>query len=534
MKKFSFIPSNTAKNIYNNTSINAQNSKDDKIDKIIETRNLIKKDLVLKSIQKRKKIKEKFIPKKDNFYLSYREYAKFKKEQKDKEYNKKYKKEQNEEKSNDKRKEEKIVPLRNIIFQFQNKLNNTNSLLKNISEENKMFHDRYKLSFLGQKKEKNNINLDLSEKTANFTFNDFYKNNVFNQSILLNKQRRIPDYILKSLDYNESKEDLKIIQSLKKHFNKGQKIEYPEFLTKNDDESIKLFQNISQMKKEIKILEDNISKYEKNRDFDNDFDLTMDKRKELNLINQKISSFQSSKAKNNLNINYSNQKNSDKINNSKLLLSSEDIKGEYKLVTKCIINNKLSPINKNKLSKTFYKNNKIRDFNSDYNKTKDLISFSTKNKFKSGIINYNSFFKDKNRKTKRNILKSKYLFNKKKLDSLSSCLESFVEKNVKEKDINKLYSFMKKGNNSKISELLTFYKDKYGKKYEPENIQNNIQKHFEKYNIVKRIYELDELDNMTNGKDKKERKNMLNNIKVLDEKLENEGMRFMKRILDFN
>ena len=322
MKKFSFIPSNTAKNIYNNTSINAQNSKDDKIDKIIETRNLIKKDLVLKSIQKRKKIKEKFIPKKDNFYLSYREYAKFKKEQKDKEYNKKYKKEQNEEKSNDKRKEEKIVPLRNIIFQFQNKLNNTNSLLKNISEENKMFHDRYKLSFLGQKKEKNNINLDLSEKTANFTFNDFYKNNVFNQSILLNKQRRIPDYILKSLDNNESKEDLKIIQSLKKHFNKGQKIEYPEFLTKNDDESIKLFQNISQMKKEIKILEDNISKYEKNRDFDNDFDLTMDKRKELNLINQKISSFQSSKAKNNLNINYSNQKNSNKINIIKLLLYS--------------------------------------------------------------------------------------------------------------------------------------------------------------------------------------------------------------------
>ena len=535
MRKFTKFSSNTPKNKYNNTSINTQNSKIEEIKNILVTRSLVKKDLVLKSIKKRKKLIEKFIPKNEVFYSNYKDYNK--KQNKIKKIEKK-KDKKNED---DKNKEELTIPFRNKIMNFQNQLNNNNTNLKNISEENKLFHDRYKLSLQQKKENKKKINLELSEKAVNYDINDFYNNNIFNQSLLLTKQRRIPDYILKSLNNNESKEDLKIIENLKKHFTKGKTIEYPEFLIKDKVEKIKLYKSIKQMKQENKALEDNITKYEKTGVIIDDLDLTSDKRKELNILNQKLSSIQNNISKKDitLRLNSPKEKELDKNIQNKILVSPEDNKGEYKLVTKCIFkDNKskiLNPRKRTELSKTYNKKIKLKDFVTNYNKTKDLIGMTRKGQFSSNVINFNLFnSKSTKRSVKRKLLKSKILFNRKNFDSLSSCLESFAEKNVKEKDIFNLYSFMKKESYFKINDLLSFYKDKYGKTYEAENIEKNLPKRREKYNIVKKMYELDELNNFNKGNDDKERENLLNNVKELDEQLENNGILFMKRIVNFN
>ena len=61
-----------------------------------------------------------------------------------------------------------------------------------------------------------------------------------------------------------------------------------------------------------------------------------------------------------------------------------------------------------------------------------------------------------------------------------------------------------------------------------------IKKHFEKYNIVGKMKELDKLNNLNVGKGPKYRANMLENMKALDEILKDGGIKFAKRILDFN
>ena len=114
MRKFSnYISNNTSNNIYNKTSINAQNSENNKFENLIKTRLLRKKSLVVKSIQKRKKLKDKFIPKND---ISYPEFKKNARNKKEKKVSKKI----------DKNEEEKNIPFKLKILKFQEKMNKTN------------------------------------------------------------------------------------------------------------------------------------------------------------------------------------------------------------------------------------------------------------------------------------------------------------------------------------------------------------------------------------------------------------------------
>ena len=199
MRKFYQLNSTTHKNINNNTSINVKNQNFDKIGNIIKYRLFKKKNLIIKSIQKRKKIKDKYIPKNEIFYSQFASNSR---------QNKNIKKSNKKDKSE----EEKNIPLRIKMLHFQKKMNKTNYLINNLKEENKMFHNGYFKELLS--KQKNKKNIKLLEPNRVKQINDLHKNNVFNMSLLLTKNKRIPSYILESLDNNESKEDLKIIQNL--------------------------------------------------------------------------------------------------------------------------------------------------------------------------------------------------------------------------------------------------------------------------------------------------------------------------------
>ena len=524
MRQFSHFISHKNNNIHYKTSINAQRPKEDKIKTIIKTRLLKNQHIITKSIQKRKKLKDKFIPQNDILlYSYYKEDVRNKKEKK-------------ESKNNDKNEEEeKNIPFTLKILDFQKKMNKTNYLIKNLREENKMFHNGYQRALLmEQNRNKNSINI--IENKRNNIINDLHKKNLFNQSLLLTKKKKIPDYILESLDNNESKEDLKLILSLKNNFKKGQSIIYPDFLNKEKDETEKLFKNIIKMKKENKLLEENISNYEKNLDSFREFDLKKDQTKELNLVQQKLSFIQNRESNNKLKLNLDDtiKAKSTKNVNPKLILSYPDSRGEYNLVTKCEIKDKQTPKLKNDIFKIYSKELKFKDFYDSYNKSKSLLNGSKKGKFTSDIINYNSNINNIKIKDRRQTLKKKFFYNQKYFDSLSSNLESFYKKNSKEKDILNLYSFMKKGNLMDVRDLMVFYKRKYGKDYELENVISGLKKHPEPYDLVNRINELDKLNNFVEIADVKKRKAILENVKQLDEQIKNGGNKFAKRILDFN
>ena len=93
---------------------------------------------------------------------------------------------------------------------------------------------------------------------------------------------------------------------------------------------------------------------------------------------------------------------------------------------------------------------------------------------------------------------------------------------------------MKKGNLMDVRDLMLYYKKKYGKEYEVENVINGLKKHPEPYNLVDKMNELDKLNSFVEIKDYKTRKAMLENVKVLDEQIKDGGIKFAKRILDFN
>lgn len=534
MRKYSaFIHNNSLnyakKYIYSKTSVNIHHTNEDQIKHIIKNRIFKNKNLIIKSIQKRKKLPDNFIPKNEIFYSTY----------KDKAASNKNKNESNKN-ENETKNAGNDIPFKTKIFNFQKKLNRANLFINKLSEENKMFHEGYQNSLLTKQKEKNIINPieNITTKDLNY----FYKNNIFNQSLLLTKQKRIPHYILESLDNNESKEDLKLIEYLRTNFRKGKSIQSPDFLNKekeiDKDEKRKILRDIKQMKKEIKVLEENITNYEKNMENINDLEVDKDKKKELDLIRKKLDYLQTNDINKKLQLSsndVSKAKSTKNVNKKLFLFPDDSIKrGEYKLVTKCVVNNKRNMNQKKVLFKENPDNIRFQDFLPNYNKAKSFLNPIKKDMFSSDIMKYNSNINTLNKKGRRQILKKKFFYNEKYLDSLSLGLESFTEKNPTEKDIVNLYSFMKKGNLMNIKQLLSFYKKKYGKDYVPENVIKNVKKHVEKYNLVHKMNGLDKLDDLDIGKGQKYRDQLLENVKELDEQLQDGGVKFAKRILDFN
>ena len=141
--------------------------------------------MIAKSIQKREKIKEKFIPKNETFYSYFKAASRHDKKKK------------NEDKKNNKN-AQNTTPFIINLQSFQQKINKTNYLIKNLKEENEMFHKGYQESLLSEQKERFNINL-ITNNRSNAIY-DLYHKNIFNQSLLLTKKKRIPEYILESLD----------------------------------------------------------------------------------------------------------------------------------------------------------------------------------------------------------------------------------------------------------------------------------------------------------------------------------------------
>ena len=520
MKKISSLSSN--KNINNKTSINNFKNADEKINYILKNRILKEKNLIIKSIQKRKKLPDKFIPKNDMFYTDLQENS-----------NSISNKTKIDAMKTDKINREDI-PFKFKIFDFQKKLNKDNFLINQLHEENKMFHDGYQNSLVIKQKENKFIN-KLDSNTPK-TLNDYYKNNIFNQSLLLTKKKRVPNYILESLDNDESKEDLKLIDNLKSNF-KGYTIQFPDLLNREKielNEKRQFYRNIHNMKKEIKLLEKNISNLEKNKDSLNDSEINNGKAKELELIRKKLNILQtnSNNKKTKFNLNDTTKAKSSNHINSKMNLFPPEEKGEYKIVTECMVNGSRKSNQKKKLFETYSTKLKMRDFYEHYNKIKSTLTTVSRGKFSSDLINYGNMIDSLNKKGKRAILKQKFFEKEKHLDSLSSCLESFTDINTKEKDVSNLYSYMKNGDILTINDLLSFYKKKYGKECLPENIK--LKKHFGKYNIVNKMKELDKLNNLNVGKGPKYRADLLENMQRLDVLLKDGGILFAKRILDFN
>ena len=172
MKKLS--PISHDKNSQNKTSINNHKMKEDKISSILKTHILKEKNLIIKSIQKRKKLSDKFIPKNEIFYSEIQD-------------------NNNSLVKRNNRNNKEMTPFKFKIFDFQKKLNKDNYLINQLHEENKMFHDGYQSSLLLKQKENKFINKIESNTPKNL--NDYYKNNIFNQSLLLTKKKRVPDYI---------------------------------------------------------------------------------------------------------------------------------------------------------------------------------------------------------------------------------------------------------------------------------------------------------------------------------------------------
>ena len=525
MKKLSPISSN--KKLINKTSINNKHiSAEQKITNILKTHLLKEKNLVIKSIQKRKRLPDKFIPKNDIFYsdIQNNNNPVSNKTKNDAKKDDNYNNNNNEQ-----------IPFKFKIFDFQKKLNKDNFLINQLHEENKMFREGYQNSLVIRQKDNKFINK--IETNAPKTLNDYYKNNIFNQSLLLTKQKRVPDYILKSFDNDESKEDLKLIDDLKSNI-KGNTIQFPDLLNREKyelDERIQLYRNILKMKKENKLLEKNISLLEKSKDSINETESNNSKTKELELFRKKLNILQrnNNNKKVKFNLNDTTKAKSTNHINAKINLFPPEERGEYKLVTQCIVNGRGRSNRRKKLFETYSTKLKMRDFYENYNKVKSSLTTIKRGKFSSDLINYSSMINNLNKRGKRAKLKKKFFEKDKNLDSLSSCLESFTEtNNARERDVTNLYTYMKDGDIMNIKYLLLFYKKKYGKEYIPENVK--IKEHYGKYNIVTKMKELDKLNNLNVGKGPKYRADLLENMQQLDELLKDGGLKFAKRLLDFN
>lgn len=513
------------KNIYNHTLVNTSKSREEIVKNIINSRIIKDNHLIAKSLQKRKKLPDNFLPKSEILLSRYKNDLKHK--------DKVDKKQKKDEKNN----KEKSIPFKFMIFDFQKKLNKANTLIKRLNEENKMFHDGYeknKLLF-----QDGNNNIKSKTNITNSEENDIHNNNIFNQSVLLTNKKRIPDYILESLDNKETKEDLQLIEYLQKNFKKGYAIQTPDFLIKKKlekNERRKLYKNIFKMKKEIKNLENTISNYEKNLDsmYELEPDINNDKNKELNSLKDKIETFQ--KKENNktskLNLDDISKAKSTKNVGSKLILSPYDTKGEYNLVTKCNINDKIIPNIKRDMRGMQSMKIKPKDFLKTYNKSKNMFYGTKRVKFTSDLTNYNYNISNLSRKDRRQTLKKKLFNYEKYMDSLSSCLDSFTDKK-NEKDIFKLYTYMKNSNLMNIKELLTTYKEKYGKDYSIQNISPELKKYRDRFNIGYLIRDLNKLNNTNIAKGQKNRLKVLENMKMLDAQLKDGGMKFAKRNHDF-
>ena len=488
-------------------SINNIDKKDDlspsKILNILKNYSQKEKNIFFKNLKKPRKISEKYIPK-EKILKSYININ----------YSNTEKKGQDENINKINKGNIKLIPIKNRMLYIQKKIEKNNHIIKSLSEENRLFHNRYKKASIFQKKNKNRKNLiELEENFKN-------EDNVFNKSILLSKEDTDINDILGETDIKECKEDLNIIENIKKNYNEAKNIEYPFHLLDN----IKKFEekkkiNISKIKREIEETKKTIKDLEKNRNNFDDFDLDRDKRLALEKLRKKIMQINTNKENRNYNI----------YNNSFL-----DNKGTYKLVTKCNISNNNNDNNllnfKRKISRSSSIKFRLFNFYNEYNRVKRLMGPTSKSKNCSAkfVIDKENEYKKKIFEKKVNLDEVKYF------NTLSLSLDSNNNKENKSFDINNLYTYMKYNKYDKAKHLFLDYIKKYNKKYDLNINKRNGMKLYPilaetKQNSVKyNVY--NKMANLNNNKyidlnlfKNEKRKLILKKIKRLDEKMKNVG-----------
>ena len=533
MKNKSVIPNLTKNNLNKinnnifklNTNKNKKTkgikSASSKIIKIIKKYSNNDQNNFLKNLKKRKKLTEKYVPKNEKIksYINLDYYLNDEKEELDNNMNKK---------------NIDSIPIIDRILFIQKRIEKNNAKIKSLSEENKLFHKRYDLAVLLQKKGKKKNLINLKENIDD-------DNNFFYRSILLSNEDVNINDIKGEINIKECKEDLKIIKNLKNNYNEGKNIEYPFYIINRINEEEKKQIDIPEMQKEIEKTKKTISDFEKNGYNSDDLDFDKERKKNFEIFKKKIK-----------NININKDKNKSLLNRP-LSLSVYDKKGTYKLVTKCNINNKNN--NKNINNKLYNKrkivsNNGIKfrlfDFYNEYNRIKKLFGPTSKSKSSSAKFVLNS----KNEIKKHFIDKNKFYLDESKFYSLLNLSldtkSELSEKNDKSFDINNLYSYLKYNNSEKVNDLFGKYLKKYNIKYNinlnvKENgiklnpIVNSVRKNSSKYDISNKMKFLDnskyiDLDLFRNPK----RKKIINKIKKFDENLENVAFDTVEGILDLN
>ena len=496
-----------------NKHINNKHIKESsKIMKIINS--LKNKNFFLKTLKKRKKLSEQYVPKnkKINNYLY---------------------KEQNENMNQINIDNNNTIPLKDKVLYIQKKIEKNSFIIKSLSEENKLFNKNYKLAFLLQQKNKNKKKFfPLKENTNN-------QNNIFTRSILLSDNDINKDITLREININECKEDLKIIEKLKK-YNKdiNNNIENSFFILNKINIPEKKKEDINQIKKQIEDTKKTISDLEKNNynfDFD-DLNLDKNRKKSLEILQNKIRK-----------ININNKQNGRKyltLNPPNASGSLLDNKGSYKLVTKCDINSynyKKNLINHKRILQKNKTHFEIIDFYNQYNRVKKMLGPTSKSKTSSAAFVLNM------KKERKKKLIDIFNFNSDE-KSYYNELNLSLDSNVKNKnfDINNLYTYMKYNKYDKASKLFDSYIKKYNRKYVLNNniyengiklypMMYDIKQNSIKYNISNKMRVLNnskyiDLNLFKNQK----RKKIIHKIKKFDERMKDIGYESIESILDLN
>ena len=308
-----------------------------------------------------------------------------------------------------------IAPLRTKICTFQEKHDKISKEIEEIDKETKPFINRYKLSgLLTPKNNSQFLKLGVAQKTINefnylgFKMNDIInKTNIFDQSLLLNKQYdNFVKYVTVSKD-SELVNDSNYISKINDGLVAKKNSELFE-INKIYDKKIKIKENGNDNQKDIKISRIQLS---------NTFN---DINKTLKMINDK------------------NFLKGNKIKNIKNINKKENIKN---------LKNEIINANKsiNELEKEKNKEDNLFDFKKELNLI-NIYNNNIKNKNELNIDN-NLFKKSINCLTPNNETSSSFLYNKSFLST------SFPEKtNYHNNRQNNLTTFPKNNNNKDIFE----------------------------------------------------------------------------------
>ena len=468
-----------------------------------------------------------------------------------------------------------FAPLRNRICKFQQQNEKISDSIKELNKETSSFINRYKLS--GLLKPKNNedlIKLGVSKNLIDecnsngFKMNDLInKTNIFDKSLLLNKEYDKFEQFIYDYRDSELKNDANCINKIKdglkeKNYRKQFEINYNKNYLSNDNiiniSNLELSSTFTDINNTIKSL-NNKNSIEENKD---KYCLNQKLKENENIENLKLEIIKTNKSisdLNKLNLNsYDNNISLPLFENNYNKISKHSFKSINKGKIKNKIFNSFSP--KNQTKKSFLFNNfsfstivpekNKNELNLDNNNKNDCSSISS-NSLVSSLTN-----KNKNKYIIKKIIKPKIKTKKKvnysSLDKFKIPIKNnFNIKSNKKEEIEKYSTFKNNFLNHlyKKIQINPFNENKkeisdYLRKYKGMKIKKtNLEKGSKLYNLINRFinksseYNLPDAINKimakTNIFDYKKAV-QLDRIKILNNKIKNLMYDSAEDILDLN